>query len=115
MASMFDQQKISYALERFADFINESGSGAVPGWADHFGKVIFDSLQAYSDKLREHGFSDDVRDSHVGLAIYAYFEPQAFVTRDKSDIPNRSAARVYRHFLETRLEELRKQESELGA
>lgn len=35
MASVFDQGKIGYAIEKFYDFISDSGTGAlVPGWAD---------------------------------------------------------------------------------
>jgi hypothetical protein len=114
MASVFDEQKISYALEKFADFINGSGSEAViPGWADAASKVIIDSLQAFEEKLQTHHVTPDEREYDVGIAIYAICELQAFVTGDRSDVGNLKAARVYRDFLAAKIEELRQMEQDL--
>jgi hypothetical protein len=114
MASVFDQQEIGYALEKFGDFIKGSGSGAdVPGWADTGSKVIIDSLRAYEEKLQAHRVPPDEREYHLGPAIYAICELQAFVTGDKSDIANRKAARVYLDFLVARIEKLRQLEQDL--
>jgi len=100
MASVFDEQQIGYALEKFADFIKDSGSGAeIPGWADTASKVIIDSLRAFEEKLQAHHVPPDEREYHLGPAVYAICELQAFVTGDKSDIANGKAARVYRDFL----------------
>jgi hypothetical protein len=113
MALIFDDSKVSYALEKFADFINHSGSGhQIPGWADAASKVIIDSLRAFEEKLRVNGTSSEVIEYHVAPAIYAVCELQGFVTNDKTDIPNSKAARVYRDFLAGRIEQLREMENE---
>jgi hypothetical protein len=114
MASVFDEQQIGHALEKFADFIKDSGSGAeIPGWADTASKVIIDSLRAFEEKLQAHHVPPDEREYHLGPAVYAICELQAFVRGDKSDVANRMAARVYRDFLTARIEELRKMEQDL--
>jgi len=113
MASVFDEQKIGYALEKFADLINGSGSGAIPGWADEASKVIIDSLQAFEEKLQAHHATPDEREYDVGIAIYAICELQAFVMGDRSDVGNLKAARVYRDFLAAKIKELRQMEQDL--
>jgi hypothetical protein len=116
MASVFNKQHISYALEKLADYIHGSGSGAtVPGWSDTASKVIIDSLRAFQDKLQEHNWSQDEREESVGIALYAACELQSFVNHDRSDIANSKAARVYRDFLGAKIEELCRLEQELDA
>lgn len=115
MASAFNMQEISYALEKFAEFIHRSGSGAIPGYADTASKVIVDSLRAFERKLRAHGTPADEIDYDLGPAIDAACQLQSYVTGDKTDIANRQAARVYLGFLEARIEELRKREQDLDS
>lgn len=71
MDSAFDNQKISYALENFGDFIRGSGSGAIPEWSDAASKVIIDSLRAFQEKLRSHGRSQDECAYELDAAMYA--------------------------------------------
>jgi hypothetical protein len=111
MASVFDEPKISYALEKIGDFIHQSGSGALPQWSNTATKIIIDSLRAFGEKVGKSGVEPTEHD--LDLAIYAACELQAFVTGDKSDIANRSAASVYRGFLARKIEELRNVEREL--
>lgn len=114
MGSVFDDQKISYALEKIGDFIRGSGSGAkIPGWSDTASKVIIDNLRAFEEKLRTHHVPEDEYAYHVGCAIYAACELQSWVTSDKSDIANRNAALVYRDFLAAKIKELRELERQL--
>jgi hypothetical protein len=111
---VFNQQQISYALEKFVDFINRSGSGYdVPGWSDAASKVIIDSLRAFDEKLKAQNMKPDVREYQVEPAIYAICELQAFIAGDQSDVANRKAARIYRDFLAGRIEELRQMKQEL--
>lgn len=114
MASVFDQQKIGYALEKFADFINGSGSGSVsPGWADAGSNVIIGSLRAFEEKLRAHDTLGLEIGFHVGTALYAICELQAYFAGDNSDIANLKAARVYLDFLAAKIDELREMEQAL--
>ena len=115
MPSVFDERKIAYAIEKFGDFIHGSGSGAIPGYADAGCMFIIDGLQAFDEKLLAHQISAEEREYHVGTASYAICELQAFVTGDKTDIPNRKAARVYLDFLAAKLEKLREMERELDS
>ncbi len=62
-------------------------------------QVIIDSFRAFEEKLQAHQASSDVCEYHLGPAIYAIWELQAFVIGDKSDIANWKAARVNPHDL----------------
>lgn len=75
MASVFDQQKIGYALEKFADLINGFGSRAIPGWADEECKVIIDSLQAFEEKLRAHHVTPDEREYDAEFKAAVRLQP----------------------------------------
>jgi hypothetical protein len=113
MATVFDDRKmseISSALEKFADFINDSDSGAVPAWTDAASKIIIGSLRDFEAKLRERDTYSGEIEYEVGTATYAICELQSFVTGEKSDIANRKAARVYRDFLAWKIENLRRLE-----
>ena len=56
MASVFDMQQIQYALEKFGDFINGSGSGHdVSGWADVGAKIIVEGLRSLSVTVVRYG------------------------------------------------------------
>jgi hypothetical protein len=116
MASVFNMQEIGYALEKIGDFIRRSGSGALPGYANAgITAVIVESLRACEEKLRAHHTPKDVIAYHLGPAIYAACQLQSHVTGDKSDIPNRDAAEVYRGFLKARIEELHHMEQGLDS
>jgi len=113
MASSFDAPKISYALEKFGDFIRGSGTGSLPVWSDAGSKVIIDCLRNFRELLCAHGSADEA-EYLVDPAIYAACELQSFVTGDRSDIANRTAALVYRDFLEMRIAALQKMDEEWG-
>lgn len=115
MASVFDAEKIDYALEKLGDFINKSGTGfEVPEWANTASKSIIDSLRAFEHKMRAGGCSESMIDNDLGIAIYAVCELQSYVTGERGDIPkNQKAARIYRDFLAAKIEGLRRLEHEL--
>ena len=116
MASVFDIEKIQYALEKIGDFIRGSGSGAVPGYANvGITADIVESLCAFEEKLRVHHTPADEIDHDLGPAIYAACQLQSYVTGDKNDIANRMAARVYLDFLGARIDKLRQLEQDLDS
>ncbi|HKW63601.1 MAG TPA: hypothetical protein VJN89_13715 [Candidatus Acidoferrum sp.] len=106
MASVFDMRRMHYALEKFSDFIRGSGTGAESAYATIHATGVVDSLCAFEEKLQAHGTRADDIEFYLGTAIYAASQFQAYVTGEKSDIANPNAARVYRDFLEAKIEKL---------
>lgn len=106
MASVFNMQKMHYALEKFIDFIRGSGSGAQSVYAAMHATAVIDSLSAFEEKLRAHGSRADDIEFYLGTPIYAACQFHAYVTGEKSDITNQNVALVYRDFLEAKIEKL---------
>ena len=106
MASVFNMQKMHYAIEKFSDFIRGSGSGAQSTYAAMQATAVLDSLGAFEEKLRAHGSRAEDIEFYLGTPIYAACQFHAYVTGEKSDIANPNAALVYRDFLETKIEKL---------
>ena len=114
MASVFNMQKMHYALEKFSDFIRGSGSGALSAYAATYATAVIDSLRAFEEKLRAQDTADDI-DYYLGTAIYAACQFQSYITGDKSDIANQNAALVYRDFLEAKIEKLHLLEQDMDS
>ena len=115
MASVFNMQKMHYALEKFSDFIRGSGSGALSAYAATYATVVIDSLRAFEEKLLAHGTQADEIDFYLGTAIYTACQFQSYITGDKSDIVNQNAALVYRDFLEAKIEKLHLLEQDMDS
>jgi len=115
MASVLNMRRMHYALEKFSDFIRGSGSGAQSSYAAERATVVIDSLCAFEEKLQARGTRADDIEFYLGTAIYAACQFQAYVTGDKSDIANQSAARVYLDFLEAKIEKLHLLEQDMDS
>jgi hypothetical protein len=114
MASVFNMQKMHYALEKFTDFIRGSGSGAQSAYVAIHAAAVIDSLCAFEEKLRAHGSADCI-EFYLGTPIYAACQFHAYVTGEKSDIANQNAALVYRDFLGAKIEKLHLLEQDMDS
>lgn len=115
MASVFNMQKMHYALEKFSDFIRGYGSGAQSAYTVIYATGVIDSLCAFEEKLQAHATRADDIEFYLGTAMYAACQFQAYVTGDKSDIANQNAALVYRDFLEAKIEKLHLLEQDMDS
>lgn len=115
MASVFNMQKMHYALEKFSDFIRGSGSGAQSAYTVIYATGVIDSLCAFEEKLRARATKPDDIEFYLGTAMYAASQFQAYVTGDKSDITNQNAALVYRDFLEAKIAKLHLLEQDMDS
>jgi membrane-bound lytic murein transglycosylase MltF len=111
MASVFDGKNMPYAFEKISDFINGSGSGTA--LAPTSAEIIIAALEELKAKAKKWNANPD--ESDIPHALYAARELQKFVNRQRSDVANESAARIYVEALRAFFVDIQKYEKDLEA
>jgi len=106
-----------YALEKIGDFLRNSGSGALPGYASTAASeiitAIISALEKFDEKLRAAGAEPS--EYGVALAGYAAMELKKLTDGEKGDIANNDCAEVFLRFLWYRINEMMEFEKEIDA
>lgn len=102
--AVFKAHNIAYAIEKIGDFFRGTGSGILAGWPETSAKIIVEALQELSLKLGSAGVTPEA--TSLPMALYTARELQKYLKPERSDIPNRDAARVYYRCLRSLLREL---------
>lgn len=102
--SVFKAHNVAYAMEKIGDFFRGSGSGILAGWPETSAKIIVEALEELAENVRNAGMA--VEATAIPMALYTARELQKYLRPERSDIPNRDAARVYYRCLRSLIREL---------
>lgn len=111
-SSVFKAHNVAYAMEKIGDFFRGSGSGILPGWPETSAKIIVEALEELRVNLQSAGVTAEA--TALPLALYAARELQKFLKPERSDIPNREAARVFYRCLRSAMRELSQTDKEIA-
>lgn len=108
--SVFKEHQTGYALEKLGDFLRNSGSGAIPGYASTAASQIITAIEKFDEKLRAKHIE---RNEHgIPLAQYAAMELKKLTDGERGDIANNDCAEVFLRYLWHQVDEWRKLEGE---
>ncbi len=110
--SVFKAHNVAYAMEKIGDFFRGSGSGILAGWPETSAKIIVEALQELTLKLADAGMTPEA--TVLPLAVYTACELQKYLRPERSDIPNRDAARVYYRCLRSLIRELSQTDQQIA-
>jgi hypothetical protein len=110
--AVFKAHNVTYAIEKIGDFFRGTGSGILAGWPETSAKIIVEALQELSGKLATAGFTPEA--TSLPMALYTARELQKYLKPERSDIPNREAARVYYRCLRSLIRELAQVDKEIA-
>lgn|GEM_PF-1382532 len=110
--AVFKAHNVTYAIEKIGDFFRGTGSGILAGWPETSAKIIVEALQELSGKLANAGFTPEA--TSLPMALYTARELQKYLKPERSDIPNREAARVYYRCLRSLIRELAQVDKEIA-
>ena len=110
--AVFKAHNVTYAIEKIGDFFRGTGSGILAGWPETSAKIIVEALQELSGKLANAGFTPEA--TSLPMALYTARELQKYLKPERSDIPNREAARVYYRCLRSLIRELAQVDEEIA-
>jgi hypothetical protein len=110
--AVFKAHNVTYAIEKIGDFFRGSGSGILAGWPETSAKIIVEALQELSIKLAGAGMTPEA--TVLPMALYTARELQKYLKPERSDIPNRDAARVYYRCLRSLIRELSQTDKEIA-
>jgi len=110
--AVFKAHNVTYAIEKIGDFFRGTGSGILAGWPETSAKIIVEALQELSVKLANAGFTPEA--TSLPMALYTARELQKYLKPERSDIPNREAARVYYRCLRSLIRELAQVDKEIA-
>lgn len=102
--AVFKAHNVVYAVEKIGDFFRGSGSGILAGWPETSAKIIVEALEALSANLSNAGVTPEA--TELPMALYTARELRKYFKPQRSDIPNRDAARVYYRCLRSLIREL---------
>ena len=110
--AVFKAHNVAYAIEKIGDFFRGTGSGILAGWPETSAKIIVEALQELNVKLASAGVTPEA--TVLPMALYTARELQKYLKPDRSDIPNREAARVYYRCLRSLIRELSQIDKEIA-
>ena len=103
---------VAYAMEKIGDFFRGSGSGILAGWPETSAKLIVEALETLSANLSNAGVTPEA--TALPMALYTARELRKYFKPERSDIPNRDAARVYYRCLRSLIRELSQIDKEVA-
>jgi hypothetical protein len=111
-SAVFKAHNVAYAMEKISDFFRGTGSGILAGWPGTSAKIIVEALEELGTTIGKAGMTAEA--TALPMALYTARELQKYLKPERSDIPNREAARVYYRCLRSLIRELSQTDKEIA-